>query len=124
MHLRGRSFRVGVKYPDGRRETLLNVPNYDFNWQVQYEFEEPMPIPAGSTIKDVRIPRFDREKRPAALLRARVLKIISEQKIRGEDIRVRVFSKKEEELLRVHMSTAEFDQSTGILKNKHILRNS
>jgi lipopolysaccharide export system protein LptA len=78
-------------------------------------------LPAGSTIKDVRIPRFDKEKRPAALLRARVLKIISEQKIRGEDIRVRVFSKKEEELLRVHMSTAEFDQSTGILKAKELI---
>ena len=39
--------------PDGTEEIILNVPNYDFNWQVQYEFEEPMPIPAGSTIKVV-----------------------------------------------------------------------
>ena len=76
-------------------------------------------LPAGSTIKDVRIPRFDREKRPAALLRARVLKIISDQKIRGEDIKVRVFSKKEKELLRVHMGTAEFEAVLVPMSNSY-----
>lgn len=50
MHLRGRSFRMDVKYPDGRRETLLNVPNYDFNWQTTYRLREPKPIPEGADL--------------------------------------------------------------------------
>ena len=53
MHLRGKDMTYIVTFPDGTEEIILNVPNYDFNWQVKYEFEEPMPIPAGSTIKVV-----------------------------------------------------------------------
>ena len=53
MHLRGRSMRYVVTFPDGRRETLLNVPNYDFNWQLFYEVEELIVLPAGSTIMTV-----------------------------------------------------------------------
>jgi len=33
------------------------VPKYDFNWQFQYEFAEPIKVPAGSTVK--AIARFD-----------------------------------------------------------------
>ena len=36
MHYRGKSMRFDVTYPDGRKETLLQVPNYDFNWQITY----------------------------------------------------------------------------------------
>ena len=42
-----------VTYPDGRQETLLSVPKYDFNWQLFYELEEPIVLPAGSTIRTV-----------------------------------------------------------------------
>ena len=47
-HLRGKSFRIDAKYPDGTRETLLNVPNYDFNWQTTYRLADPKPIPRGT----------------------------------------------------------------------------
>lgn len=50
MHIRGKAFRYEVEYPDGRRETLLEVPRYDFNWQLTYEFAEPKHVPAGSTL--------------------------------------------------------------------------
>lgn len=50
MHLRGRSFRMEVKYPDGQRETLLNVPNYDFNWQTTYRLRAPKSIPEGAEL--------------------------------------------------------------------------
>jgi mono/diheme cytochrome c family protein len=50
MHLRGKSFRYDVVYPDGREETLLNVPRYDFNWQHSYRLAEPLPLPRGSRI--------------------------------------------------------------------------
>jgi hypothetical protein len=50
MHYRGKAMRYELEYPDGERETLLWVPNYDFNWQFLYEYKEPKFIPAGSTI--------------------------------------------------------------------------
>ena len=34
MHLRGKAFRFEAVYPDGSDETLLDVPRYDFNWQI------------------------------------------------------------------------------------------
>jgi hypothetical protein len=51
MHMRGKSFRYDAVYPDGRRETLLDVPRYDFNWQLQYAPAKPLPLPAGSRIE-------------------------------------------------------------------------
>ena len=53
MHTRGKEMTYLVTYPDGREEVLLSVPNYDFNWQQFYEFEEPARIPAGSTLKTI-----------------------------------------------------------------------
>ncbi len=50
MHLRGRSFRYEATYPDGRTETLLSVPAYDFNWQTTYKLAEPARMPRGTRI--------------------------------------------------------------------------
>jgi peroxiredoxin/mono/diheme cytochrome c family protein len=50
MHLRGKSFRYELKYPDGTIETLLNIPRYDFNWQNSYELAEPKFVPKGSRL--------------------------------------------------------------------------
>ena len=51
MHLRGKDFRYVLDYPDGRSEVLLDVPNWDFNWQLRYEFAEPVLAPKGSTLR-------------------------------------------------------------------------
>jgi peroxiredoxin/mono/diheme cytochrome c family protein len=50
MHLRGSAFRYELKYPDGRLETLLDIPKYDFNWQNTYELAEPKFVPKGSKL--------------------------------------------------------------------------
>ena len=50
MHLRGKSLRWVIVYPDGREQTILDVPKFDFNWQIEYELEQPLRIPAGSKI--------------------------------------------------------------------------
>jgi len=49
-HLRGRSWKYEMHYPDGRRETVLSIPRYDFNWQTYYEFATPMTVPAGTKL--------------------------------------------------------------------------
>ena len=50
MHFRGKAMKFTALYPDGRREVLLNVPNYNFNWQRGYDFEEPLKIPARTVL--------------------------------------------------------------------------
>ena len=50
MHLRGKSFTYEAIYPDGKREMLLDVPAYDFNWQTGYLLKDPKPLPAGTRI--------------------------------------------------------------------------
>lgn len=49
-HYRGKASRFVAYYPDGKTQTLLNIPAYDFNWQGTYELDEPMRIPAGTRI--------------------------------------------------------------------------
>ncbi len=49
-HYRGKASRFVAYYPDGKSQTLLNIPAYDFNWQGTYELIEPMRIPAGTRI--------------------------------------------------------------------------
>ena len=53
MHLRGKAFRFERVALDGTRTVLLDVPRYDFNWQLSYDLEEPIVLEAGERI-DVR----------------------------------------------------------------------
>lgn len=57
MHLRGKSFRYEAEYPDGSSEVLLDVPRYDFNWQLRYRLLEPKTLPKGTKL--VCIAHFD-----------------------------------------------------------------
>jgi mono/diheme cytochrome c family protein len=50
MHLRGDAFRVTTTPPEGEPRTLLEVPRYDFNWQLAYRYADPVLLPAGSRI--------------------------------------------------------------------------
>lgn len=50
MHYRGADANFKLVYPDGRIEEILNVPNYQFNWQKTYDFKEPKFLPAGTEI--------------------------------------------------------------------------
>jgi peroxiredoxin len=51
MHLRGKSFEYRVVFPDGKTDTLLAVPHFDFNWQSGYRLEKPLKLPAGTRIE-------------------------------------------------------------------------
>lgn len=50
MHLRGKAFRYELISTDGTREILLDVPEYDFNWQTTYVLAEPRSVEEGSRI--------------------------------------------------------------------------
>jgi hypothetical protein len=49
MHLRGKSFRYELRYPNGKSETLLDVPRYEFGWQTAYELVNRKRLPKGTT---------------------------------------------------------------------------
>jgi hypothetical protein len=51
MHLRGKSMRFDVVYPDGRKQELLNVPDYNFHWQITYRAAQPIFIPRGTRLE-------------------------------------------------------------------------
>lgn len=51
MHYRGRKAKIDAIFPDGRTQTLLSVPKYEFNWQYSYYLQEPLNLPKGTTIR-------------------------------------------------------------------------
>lgn len=51
MHVRGKAFKYELIHPDGRAELLLDIPRYDFNWQLRYDFKEPKVFPRGSSLR-------------------------------------------------------------------------
>jgi len=50
MHLRAHACKYELTTPEGITTTLLDVPHYDFNWQLRYQFAEPLAVNKGSTI--------------------------------------------------------------------------
>jgi hypothetical protein len=51
MHVRGKDFIYKAVYPTGETETLLNVPHFDFNWQLGYDVAKPLLMPKGTRIE-------------------------------------------------------------------------
>ena len=51
MHLRGKAFRYELVLPEGVTRRILEVPRYDFNWQLNYELREPLFVPAGARLR-------------------------------------------------------------------------
>ncbi len=50
MHLRGKDMEFRAIYPTGETETLLNVPHYDFSWQLTYMPVKDLVVPKGTVI--------------------------------------------------------------------------
>jgi hypothetical protein len=48
MHYRGKDMTYTLEFPDGHKEVVLNVPNYDFNWQLGYW--KSIKVPKGTNL--------------------------------------------------------------------------
>ena len=48
-HVRGKTAQYKLTYPDGREEIVLNVPRYDFNWQLSYRTS--LKVPRGTHMR-------------------------------------------------------------------------
>jgi hypothetical protein len=53
MHFRGKRMRFYAEYPDGKKQELINIANYNYNWQLNYELAEPILVPAGTKIRAI-----------------------------------------------------------------------
>jgi Copper type II ascorbate-dependent monooxygenase, C-terminal domain len=55
MHLLGREMKVTATYPDGTVRPLIYIDDWDFHWQANYNFEEPVALPSGTRIDMVAV---------------------------------------------------------------------
>ncbi len=51
MHWLGKDFILEAIRPDGARQTLIKIDNWDFNWQGTYEFEKEVALPKGTRLE-------------------------------------------------------------------------
>lgn len=49
-HFLARDMEIELKRPDGSRQSLMRIPDWDFNWQDEYRLKSPLRIAAGSTV--------------------------------------------------------------------------
>ncbi len=51
MHVRGKACKYEAILPDDTVKVLMEVPSYDFNWQLQYKLAEPITLPKGTRVR-------------------------------------------------------------------------
>ena len=50
MHFRGKSMKATAFYPDGEVEELIDIPRYEYAWQLSYTWREPKFLPEGTRL--------------------------------------------------------------------------
>ncbi len=50
MHTRGKDMDLIANYPNGEKQSLINIPKYDFDWQLFYYPQKQVPLPAGTRL--------------------------------------------------------------------------
>ena len=50
MHYLGRRVEANATLPDGTETALLRIDDWDFNWQDEYRYREPVHLPAGTRV--------------------------------------------------------------------------
>lgn len=50
MHLLGKKMTVSAKFPNGSTQCLINIDDWDFNWQGMYRYKDSIAIPAGTKL--------------------------------------------------------------------------
>jgi len=51
MHLLGKDIELRATFPGEKERVLIRIPEWDYNWQEQYELKEPLKVPKGTILK-------------------------------------------------------------------------
>jgi hypothetical protein len=51
MHMRGKDMSYRLVFPNGETRAILNVPHYNWRWQLWYNLAKPIVLPAGTRIE-------------------------------------------------------------------------
>jgi mono/diheme cytochrome c family protein len=51
MHMRGKDMSYRLVFPDGTTRSILNVPHYNWHWQLWYNLAKPIVLPAGTKVE-------------------------------------------------------------------------
>jgi tetratricopeptide (TPR) repeat protein/mono/diheme cytochrome c family protein len=49
-HYLGKDLQATAKFPDGRSESLIHIPDWNLNWQAVYRYAHPVKLAKGTTI--------------------------------------------------------------------------
>ncbi len=49
-HYLGKTIEAWANLPDGTKRALIRIPNWDINWQAEYEYRNPIYLPKGTTL--------------------------------------------------------------------------
>jgi hypothetical protein len=75
-------------------------------------------LPAGSILKKVLIPRYDKAKKLTAVLRSEEMTVVDSQTIEGKFVRLEFYHPDRTQRGRIDLEMARFDQKKGILESK------
>jgi Flp pilus assembly protein TadD len=50
-HYLGHHLEAWAELPNGSRMTILEIPEWDFNWQDHYQFAQPLSVPKGAMLR-------------------------------------------------------------------------
>lgn len=75
-------------------------------------------LPAGSILKKVLIPRYDKAKKLTAVLRSEEMTVVDSQTVEGKFVRLEFYHPDRSQRGRIDLEMARFDQKKGILESK------
>ncbi|MEC9056185.1 MAG: hypothetical protein VX633_12800, partial [Verrucomicrobiota bacterium] len=104
---------LGSGFGNARAQNVLGKNNSELPYQKLGPVMDN--LPAGSMLKGVRIPVFDKKLRRMALLQSRFLKVRTKRDLIAENIALRYFQD-DSVLIRMEMESADFSLATGVLR--------
>ncbi|MGJ8657207.1 MAG: LptA/OstA family protein [Akkermansiaceae bacterium] len=78
-------------------------------------------LPAGSILKKIHIPRYNKDYTPASLLTADQFEVISDQEIQGSKVCISLYDSEGKIKTQTKLNTVNFNQTTGLITTKENL---
>jgi len=73
-------------------------------------------LPVGSNLQNFSVPNYDENLKPSSLLKAGMMRVISDQQLTAEDVEVTLFSSEGDVTSQLNLKTADYDETRGLLR--------